>query len=250
MPMMDQPAGGYRFLPGISPYSCGAVACDGFEIVHVTFQQPPAYRNGFERIAQILDSLQRPRAALCGVSLRSPQPYSFRGFADFNREYESILERWGLFVGSTNPVARTNVAPVNNPPTEPVLQGFSFTQSCPAQLPTTFVVAGAGELPEGKLAREAIVALGDTSAAGISTKARFVMDLMESRLRGLGVDWPQVTRTNVYTAHSTDSVLPEVVLSRLGGASMDGVSCHYSRPPIDEIEFEMDLRGTRTELRK
>lgn len=250
MPMMDQPAGGYRFLPGISPYSCGAVACDGFEVVHVTFQQPPAYRNGFARIAEILESLQRPKAALCGVSLRSPRPYSFQGFVDFNREYESILKTWGLFVGDINPVARTNVAPVSDPPTEPVLQGFSFTQSCLPQLPATFVVAGAGELPEGKLSREAIVALGDTSDDGISTKARFVIDLMENRLRGLGVDWPQVTRTNVYTAHSIDFVLPEIVLSRLGIASMDGVTCHYSRPPIDEIEFEMDLRGTRTEIRK
>ncbi len=250
MTLIDHPVGDYQFLPGIAPYSCGAVACDGFEIVHVTFQQPPAYRKGFERIAETLESVQRPPAALCGVSLRSPRPYSFDGFADFNGEYTSILNDWGVFVGGINPVARTNVSPVVSPPAVPVLQGFSFTQPCPKDLPATFVVAGAGELPEGSLSREAIVALGDTSDEGIATKARFVIDLMETRLRGLGVDWSQVTRTNVYTAHSTDSLLREFVFSRSGEVSMDGVTCHFSRPPIEEIEYEMDLRGTRTELRE
>ncbi len=135
MPLINQPAGGYQFLPGISPYSCGVVARPGFEIVHVTFQRPPAYETGFERILEILESLQRPRAALCSVSLRSPRPYSFQGFADFNREYASILKAWGIFVDDVNPVARTNVAPIINPPTVSVLHGFSFTQPCPANLP-------------------------------------------------------------------------------------------------------------------
>jgi len=248
MRLIDHPTGNYRFLPGIAPYSCGAVSSPGFEIVNVTFQRPIAYRAGFERIANLLDERGRPRTALCGISLRSPRPFSFQGFADFNAEYTSILERWGVYVDGVNPIARTNVAPVIDPPGEPVLYGFSFTKPCWGDRPPTFVVAGAGELPEGILSREEIVALGDTSPRGLSIKARFVMDLMENRLRGLGQAWTMVSTANIYTAHSITELLPAVILSRMGAAAIHGVHWHFSRPPIEEIEFEMDLRGTSTEL--
>jgi hypothetical protein len=249
MRLVDHPTGNYRFLPGIAPYSCGAVASPGFEIVHVTFQQPVAYRTGFERIAGILGEQGRPRTALCAISLRSPRPYSFQDFAEFNAEYTAILEGWDVLVDGTNPVARTNVAPVIVPPAEPVLYGFSFTKPCPGHLPPTGVVAGAGELPEGVLAREQIVALGDTSAPGLVIKARFVMGLMENRLRGLGLAWPVVTTANVYTAHSIIDLMPAVLLGPMGAAAMHGIHWHFSRPPIEEIDFEMDLHCTRTALR-
>lgn len=249
MQLVDHPTGNYRFLPGIAPYSCGAISSPGFEIVNVTFQRPVAYQAGFERIARLLDEHSCPRTALCAISLRSPRPYSFQGFADFNAAYTSLLQSWGVFVGGANPVARTNVAPVIDPPGEPVLYGFSFAKACPGDWPPTFVVAGAGELPEGVLSRDEIVALGDTSAQGLSIKARFVMDLMESRLQSLGLAWPMVSRANVYTAHSITELLPAVILSRMGAAAIHGVHWHFSRPPLDDVEFEMDLRGTRTELR-
>jgi hypothetical protein len=250
MPLTDHPAGDYRFLPGIAPYSCGAVSQPGFEIIHVTFQRPIPYRSGFERIAEFLSAEGRPKAALCGIELRSPRPYSFQGFADFNAGYATTLKNWGVFVDDVNPVARTNVAPVISPPSEPLLYGFSFTRPCRADQPPTFVVAGAGELPEGILSREGIISLSNTSAQGLAIKARFVMDLMENRLRGLGVDWPLVSAVNVYTRHSLTPLMPEVILDRIGAAGIHGVNWHYSRPPIEEIEFEMDVRGTRTELRR
>jgi hypothetical protein len=249
MRLVDHPTGNYRFLPGIAPYSCGAVSHPGFEIVNVTFQRPIAYRPGFERIAKLLAEQGRPRTALCAISLRSPGPYSFQGFADFNAAYTSILESWGVFVDGVNPIARTNVAPVVDPPSEPVLYGFSFTKPCARDCSPTFVVAGAGELPEGILSRDAIVDLGDTSPRGLTVKARFVMDLMETRLRGLGMAWTMVSCANVYTAHSITELLPAVILSRMGAAAIHGVHWHFSRPPIEEIEFEMDLRGTTTEFR-
>lgn len=249
MPLTDHPTGNYRFLPGIAPYSCGVVASPGYEIVHVTLRQPVSYRKGFEKIATDLAAEGRPKAALCAVELRSPRPFTFQGFADFNAEYADILQRWGLFVDGVNPVARTNVAPVINPPSEPALYGFSFTRACPGHQSPTFVVAGAGELPEGVLSREGIVALGDTSPDGLAIKARFVMDLMETRLRGLGADWSLVSTVDVYTAHSLTPLLPEIILGRIGPASIHGTTWHFSRPPIAEIEYEMDLRGIRTELR-
>lgn len=246
--LIDHPTGGYRFLPGIAPYSCGVVSQPGTEIVFVTFLKPPPYQEGFERISRFLERENRPRTALCGISLRCPKPWSFAGFAAFNAEYAEILKSWGVFVDGVNPIARTNVSPVVDPAMETLMYGFSFARLSPRAETPTFVVAGAGELPEGILSRDGIVALGDTSADGLVTKARFVMDLMETRLRGLGGDWARVTAVDVYTAYSLLELLPEIVLGRVGPAAVRGVQWHYSRPPIEEIEYEMDLRGTRTEL--
>jgi hypothetical protein len=249
MPLTDHPRGDYRFLPGIAPYSCGVASGPGFEIVHVTLHEPAPYRRGFEVIERHLELERRTRAALCGVELRSPCPFSFEGFAEFNAGYARILEGWGLFVDGVNPVARTNVAPEVDPPGEPVLYGFSYSRPCDPSLPPTFVVAGAGELPEGILAAEAIVRAGDASPEGFAAKAAFVMDLMEHRLRGLGGDWPQVTAIDIYTIHPIDRLLPRAILGRAGPAATHGVRWFFSRPPIEGIEYEMDLRGVRTELR-
>lgn len=249
MPLTPHPTGNYLFLPGIAPYSCGVVSMPGYEIVHVIFQQPVAYRHGFDQIEKTLTTQGRPKTALCAIELRSPKPFTFAGFARFNEEYATILRDWGVFVDGVNPVARTNVAPVVCPPTEPVMYGFSFTKPCSPESPTTFVVAGAGELPEGVLDREGIISLGDTSEAGLVNKSRFVMDLMDARLHGLGGNWSMVTHVDVYTAHSLLPLLPEIVLGRMGKTSIHGVTWHFTNPPIEEIEYEMDMRGIRTEFR-
>ncbi len=249
MPLVEHVAGHYHFLPGIAPYSCGVVSSPGYEIAHVTLHTPVPWRAGLDRARQSIEAAGRPVAALCGIELRSPRPFTFDGFAVFNAEYAAILESWGVFVDGVNPVARTNVAPAVRPPEVPVLYGFSYTRPCAADQPATFVVAGAGELPEGKLAYADIIQLGDTSPSAIGAKAEFVMGLMEARLRGLGADWDRVTAVDIYTIHPLHEVLPEQVLERIGAASMHGVRWFYTRPPIEGIEFEMDLRGVTSELR-
>ncbi|MHC5544264.1 2-amino-5-chloromuconate deaminase CnbZ, partial [Singulisphaera rosea] len=125
MPTVKHPTGDYAFLPGIAPYSCGVVSVPGYEIAHVTLHTPVPYHKGFDRIVEHLESEGRPKAALCGVELRSPRPFTFDGFAAFNAEYAQILDAWGVFVDGVNPVARTNVAPEGCAPKEPVLYGFS-----------------------------------------------------------------------------------------------------------------------------
>jgi hypothetical protein len=249
MSLITHPTGGYRFVPGIAPYSCGVVSAPGHEIVHVTLERPIPYELGFDLIRAHLGDVGRPVAALCGVELRSPRPFSFEGFAEFNAGYARILEGWGLFVEGVNPVARTNVAPEVAPPADPALYGFSYASPCQPPGPPTFVVAGAGELPEGVLESGGIVRAGDTSPEGIAAKARLVMDLMETRLRGLGVGWDRVTAVDLYTVHPVAGLLPEAILGRIGPAAVHGVRWSYSRPPIEGIEFEMDVRGVRTELR-
>ena len=53
MPLTDHPAGDYRFLPGIAPYSCGVVSAPGFEIAHVTLHRPAPYGHGFDPAAMV-----------------------------------------------------------------------------------------------------------------------------------------------------------------------------------------------------
>jgi hypothetical protein len=250
MPLTKHPLGNYLFLPGIAPYSCGVISASGYEIVHATCHRPIPYREGFARIERHLASENRPRTALCAMELRSPAPFSFDGFAAFNAGYAEILRSWNLFVDGINPVARTNVAPEIDPRlSEPMLYGFSYTRPCdPAESPT-FVVAGAGELPEGILTADAIVRGGETTPDAITQKAEFVMDLMANRLHGLGADWSMITAVDVYTVHPIHPLLPALLVDRVGPAAVHGLRWFYSRPPIVGIEYEMDLRGVRTEVR-
>jgi hypothetical protein len=77
---------------------------------------------------------------------------------------------------------------------------------------------------------------------------RFVMGLMEGRLRGLRVGWSDVTVTGIYTVHDIRPYLETELLKRLEDGGAHGLTWHYSRPPIESIEYEMDLRGCANEL--
>ena len=52
--LRDHPTGDYRYMPGISAFSCGTVARPGHEIVHVTLVAPVSWRDGFARIERHL----------------------------------------------------------------------------------------------------------------------------------------------------------------------------------------------------
>jgi hypothetical protein len=248
MPLLDNPRGGYRFLSGIAPYSAGVVSAPGYEIVRATLHVPLPYRQGFEQIERHLAGIGRPRAALCAVELRAPRPWSFAGFAEFNAGYQRLLSEWDLLLEGLNPIARTNVAPEVAAPAEPALYAFSYSVPRAEPAPPTFVIAGAGELPEGVLAPEAIVRAGESSAEALAEKAAFVVGLMRERAAGLGADLAGATAADLYTVHSPEPFLAGVVLAALGPAAVHGAHWYYSRPPIEALEFEMDMRGVRREV--
>jgi len=248
MPLVSQlnsfPDGGYAFLKGGFPYSQGVRAADGYAVERVRFARPLPLAQGFAAIEAHLARHARPLSALCAAELRSPRPFSMNGFSEFNREYVAVLERWGLFRDGLNPVARSNVAPQIDPPAEPSFYAFCYTMPS-AEARPGFVVAGSGEWPEGGRFPEDIAARGDVSAAGIALKARCVLDAMQRRLAGLGVTWHDATATQVYTVHELHAVLAEQIVPRAGNAG--GLTWHYCRPPIEELEFEMDVRGVALE---
>ena len=248
MQLLANPQGNYHFLSGIDPYSCGVVADPGYEVVHATLQAALPWREGFERIDAHLAAAGRGREALCGIQLRSPEPFTMAGFIEFNRGYIDLLQSWGLYMGDLNPLARTNVALEDFPPDVVSLQAFSYTTPAGADAPLTFVVAGAGELREAALDADTIVRKGELGPDAMREKARHVAAIMEERLVGLGAAWDQVTTVDVYTVHLLEGLMEDAVLPTVGEASRHGLRWINSRPPVREIEFEMDLRGTRTEL--
>jgi hypothetical protein len=239
--------GNYHFWKGIAPYSAGVVADPGFEIVHVRFAHAIPLAAGLARVKSEVLNAKRPIQALCGMELRSPKPFTFTGFSEFNAGYVKTLVEWGLLVNGQNPVARTNIAPHVLPPKEPSIYGFSYTAPSTVKA-KTFVVAGAGELPEGSLDPRDVVRAGDASADALRAKIRFVMGLMTSRLKGLGVGWDQVTTSSVYTVHGICGEIEKEIVRPMGAGGLHGFTWHYSRPPIESIEYEMDLRGVRREI--
>jgi hypothetical protein len=79
-------------------------------------------------------------------------------------------------------------------------------------------------------------------------KAEHVMAHLQTTLDALGVSWADATNVNLYTAHVDGGYLDDAVFARIGRAARYGVHWMYSKPPIQEIEFELDARGTGEEL--
>ena len=54
------------------------------------------------------------------------------------------------------------------------------------------------------------------------------------------------TATQVYTVHDFHSVVGDELVRQ--GAARSGLTWHYARPPVVDLEFEMDCRRILTEL--
>jgi hypothetical protein len=233
--------GNFRYINGVFQYSAGVAAEPGFAIERARFARPLPLLDGFAAVEGHLRTLGRPITAFCACELRSPEPFTESGFAAFNREYVGTLERWGLYRDGDNPVARTNVCPEYDKPNEPSLYAFSYTVPA-ASARSSFIIAGSGETKEGAGDyRDSIVRLGDTSMDGLREKVRFVMAEMERRLAALGFGWSDALATQAYTVHDIGPLVGPEIASR--GAGADGLTWHFCRPPVVNIEYEMDVHG-------
>jgi len=156
------------------------------------------------------------------------------------------LTEWGIYKDGVNPVARSNVCPEIGAPSAPGFYAFSYTVPAPALACRSFVVAGSAEAPEGKSNyRDHIVRRGDLSADGLAEKARWVLGEMERRQAALGASWSSTSAVQVYTVHDFHSLMAREIVTR--GAAHAGVTWHYCRPPVVDIDYEMDCRGVAIE---
>src|SRR5216684_2657024 len=186
---VDFSAGGYRFIPGVFQYSGGVAALPGHAIERVRFRVPVPLAQGFERIERLITRTGRPLTSFCACELRSPAQFSEQGFRAFNESYVVTLEKWRLFDGRVNPVARSNVCPQIDPPAQPSFHAFCFTVTASEGAPS-FVIAGGAEAREGGASyNERIIRRGETTLDAMREKARHVLGEMERRLTSLGFDW-------------------------------------------------------------
>jgi hypothetical protein len=242
----DFAAGGFRFVPSVFQYSAGAAALPGYEIQRVRFRTLVPLMQGFDRIEKFITQAGRPLTAFCACELRSPGQFTEQGFRSFNEQYVVTLQRWGLFDGKVNPVARSNVCPEIDPPAEPSFHAFSFTIAAPDAAPS-FVIAGSAEAKEGGASyRERTVRYGETSPDALREKARHVLGEMERRLAAFGFGWADTTAAQVYTVHDLYPFLADEIVRR--GAARSGLTWHYARPPVRDLEYEMDCRGVGREI--
>jgi hypothetical protein len=205
--------------------------------------------DGFAQVAKYIQGAGRPLTSFCACELRSPAAFTEDGFRQFNEHYVKTLAQWGLYDGSINPVARSNVCPEIDPPAEPSFYAFSFTRPGPATgnaATPTFVIAGGAEARGGAGSYpERIVRYRDLSPEGIKEKVRFTTRQMESRMETFGSGWSDATGVQAYTVHDFHAVVAEELVSR--GAARSGLTWHFARPPVIDLEFEMDCRRVMRE---
>jgi len=177
----------------------------------------------------------------------SPAQFTDAGFVAFNRHYVERLAAWGIFRDEVNPVARSNVCPEIDPPTTPSFYAFSYTVPSANSAARSFVAAGSGEAREGGPSYEGrIIRRGDQSPEAMCEKARFVLGAMEQRMAALGFGWADVTAAQVYTIFDIHLLMADEFVRR--GAISGGLTWHFARPPVQGLDFEMDVRGVAREL--
>jgi hypothetical protein len=71
------------------------------------------------------------------------------------------------------------------------------------------------------------------------------MDGIAERLALFGVGWRDATATQIYTIRDIAPFLVDEIVKR--GTARPGFTLHYARPPVKDLEFEVDCRGVRVE---
>lgn len=239
--VISLPLAGYGFLKGGgNPFSGGVACLKGHALTRVRFRTPLALAEGLARAASFIRDQGRPLAALAACELRSPAQMSGEAFAAFNRSYVELLAANGFPAAAPFPMARSNVAPVNDAPATNTL--FAFTYASPAaDAAGDFLISGRAELidePRG------VIAEGDASAAGTEKKAAHVFEQLRGRVDALGCRWADITGVQIYTPRAIEPALP--VIKRFGLANI-GITLHPAHPPVTPLEFEADVRAVSVE---
>jgi hypothetical protein len=241
----DFPAGNYRFIPAVFQYSSGAAADSGFEVERVRFDRLLPLAEGFAQAAKYIQAAGRPLTSFCACELRSPGAFTEDGFRKFNEHYVKTLAEWKIFDGTSNPVARSNVCPEIDPPAEPSFYAFSFIRPGTGTMPS-FVIAGGAELRGGSgTYPERIVRYQDLSPDAMKEKVGFTVGSMEERLGEFGYGWKDTTAVQAYTVYDFHPVVVDELVRH--GALRSGLTWHFARPPVVDLEYEMDCRRVARE---
>jgi hypothetical protein len=244
--VISLPAAGYAFLKGgAHPFSLGVACLKGHALTRVRFRKPLSLAEGLAQAAAHLKAQGRPLASLAACELRSPAQMSLPDFAAFNKHYVELLRANGFASEAPFPMARSNVAPIYDPPATNTLFAFTYAMAeANAAAGRDFLISGKAELDEDSYGTRRVVAEGDHSAEGTEKKAAFVLDGLQQRVRELGREWHDITGIQSYTARSLEPVLK--LLSHYGLTHV-GLTAHPAHPPVAPYELEIDVRAVSVE---
>jgi hypothetical protein len=76
-------------------------------------------------------------------------------------------------------------------------------------------------------------------------KAHFVLEEITRRLALFGVGWRDTTASQLYTIRDIYPFFADEMVRR--GAAHAGMNWHFTRPPVRDLEFEVDCRSVRVE---
>ena len=63
---------------------------------------------------------------------------------------------------------------------------------------------------------------------------------------GRSPHWAEVTATQLYTVYNVYPFLAEEIVRR--GATPGGLTWYFARPPVVDLDYEMDVRGIARDL--
>jgi hypothetical protein len=230
--LVHNQSGNYRFLAAEGrPFSGGAVADEGYDLVHASFERPLGLEAGLAAASRQVAAAKRPVQAIAGFELRIPEPLTKTAFDGFNERYVASLKRLGVQVDALMPAARTNVAAMVGGVSEPSLFALSYT-----------IV--------GHRTHPAFVLSGATEEEGSDTASRLdsIMRVLSGRLEAFGVTWDDATAIQLYGMDDFQDDVVEKVLKKVGGAAIRGIQWFPSLPPIVGLKLEIDVRSAGTEL--
>jgi hypothetical protein len=246
---VEHPTGGYAFTPSKLRFASGGViATNDSAIDHAVFPEVVPMHAGFDLVEQYLEQLGRPLTALCGFDLRVPTALPWGEFDEFNELYFDRLKRWNLLnEDGTSPLARTNVAPLVNPPDEPGVLGFSYTTES-SGASSTFVVSGVAELMDPFRMPEDLVRAGASTPDALLEKTQRVVEVVVDRLAALGVGWDDSVVVHLYSGHDIAHGLRRGLLAAIGVRPAHGLVWHDTAPPVLDLELEIDVRRYQREI--
>jgi hypothetical protein len=79
----------------------------------------------------------------------------------------------------------------------------------------------------------------------LKEKVSYTVGSMENRLGAFGLSWEDTTAVQAYTVHDFHPVVADELVRR--GAMRSGLTWHFARPPVVDLEFEMDCRRVARE---
>lgn len=223
-------SGNYRFIAADGlPFSGGVVADDGYDLVRVRFEHAIPLEAGLAVTARQVSAAGRTVHAIAGLELRIPEPLTNADFDTFNRGYVSSLRGLGLEVDGLLPAARTNVAPISSGVTEPCAMSYTMP---------------------GRRGRRAFVLSGVPEAAPGDPAAMLdsIMSALSARLEEVGASWEDATDIQLYGVDDFQGLVVDRVLKLTGRAAVHGIHWFPSRPPIQGLRLEIDVRSAGVEL--